>query len=140
MVFVVKCTATNEIYTYGHTLSLHDALPISRTRLRARVRGRAGPGSFRRATPVMGAAVMGTAETGGVQAHEIPLAAADGHRYTLLARVPERSEEHTSELQSLMRLSYADFCLKKNKFIIWLISHLTNCDLILYALSDSHRL
>src|SRR3546814_6316453 len=27
---------------------------------------------------------------------------------------PERSEEHTSELQSLMRLSYAVFCLKKN--------------------------
>src|SRR3546814_8119593 len=26
----------------------------------------------------------------------------------------ERSEEHTSELQSLMRLSYAVFCLKKN--------------------------
>src|SRR3546814_9295405 len=26
-----------------------------------------------------------------------------------------RSEEHTSELQSLMRISYADFCLKKNK-------------------------
>src|SRR3546814_10539114 len=26
-----------------------------------------------------------------------------------------RSEEHTSELQSLMRHSYADFCLKKNK-------------------------
>src|SRR3546814_794764 len=25
----------------------------------------------------------------------------------------ERSEEHTSELQSLMRISYADFCLKK---------------------------
>src|SRR3546814_6248062 len=27
--------------------------------------------------------------------------------------VPERSEEHTSELQSLMRISYAVFCLKK---------------------------
>src|SRR3546814_4054669 len=27
----------------------------------------------------------------------------------------QRSEEHTSELQSLMRLSYADFCLKKKK-------------------------
>src|SRR3546814_7159336 len=27
----------------------------------------------------------------------------------------ERSEEHTSELQSLMRSSYADFCLKKKK-------------------------
>src|SRR3546814_4209240 len=27
----------------------------------------------------------------------------------------ERSEEHTSELQSLMRISYAVFCLKKQK-------------------------
>src|SRR3546814_7777227 len=26
---------------------------------------------------------------------------------------PKRSEEHTSELQSLMRISYAGFCLKK---------------------------
>src|SRR3546814_10270088 len=35
------------------------------------------------------------------------------------AQVPsvgvERSEEHTSELQSLMRISYAVFCLKKKK-------------------------
>src|SRR3546814_9777966 len=29
------------------------------------------------------------------------------------ARAPDRSEEHTSELQSLMRISYAVFCLKK---------------------------
>src|SRR3546814_8215403 len=29
--------------------------------------------------------------------------------------VDVRSEEHTSELQSLMRISYAVFCLKKNK-------------------------
>src|SRR3546814_3310905 len=28
---------------------------------------------------------------------------------------PVRSEEHTSELQSLMRISYAVFCLKKTK-------------------------
>src|SRR3546814_5335657 len=28
---------------------------------------------------------------------------------------PPRSEEHTSELQSLMRISYAVFCLKKTK-------------------------
>ena len=27
----------------------------------------------------------------------------------------DRSEEHTSELQSLMRISYAVFCLKKKK-------------------------
>src|SRR3546814_2687511 len=43
-----------------------------------------------------------------------------GGRGTLRRRadagaVPEqRSEEHTSELQSLMRISYAVFCLKKN--------------------------
>src|SRR3546814_6480195 len=28
-----------------------------------------------------------------------------------------RSEEHTSELQSLMRISYAVFCLKKKKYV-----------------------
>src|SRR3546814_7034481 len=31
------------------------------------------------------------------------------------ARRARRSEEHTSELQSLMRISYAVFCLKKKK-------------------------
>src|SRR3546814_7122506 len=36
--------------------------------------------------------------------------AADVGRWT-----GERSEEHTSELQSLMRISYAVFCLKKKK-------------------------
>src|SRR3546814_2910867 len=30
-----------------------------------------------------------------------------------------RSEEHTSELQSLMRISYADFCLKKKKYKLY---------------------
>src|SRR3546814_6359243 len=33
----------------------------------------------------------------------------------LLVVVDARSEEHTSELQSLMRISYAVFCLKKKK-------------------------
>src|SRR3546814_17180116 len=37
--------------------------------------------------------------------------AADGK----LGDPAERSEEHTSELQSLMRISYAVFCLKKKK-------------------------
>src|SRR3546814_1774300 len=34
-----------------------------------------------------------------------------------LAKASLRSEEHTSELQSLMRISYAVFCLKKKKQI-----------------------
>src|SRR3546814_8210940 len=36
-----------------------------------------------------------------------------GEKY---ARHSHRSEEHTSELQSLMRISYAVFCLKKKKY------------------------
>src|SRR3546814_6006262 len=35
------------------------------------------------------------------------------HGISLLAINRDRSEEHTSELQSLMRISYAVFCLKK---------------------------
>src|SRR3546814_8409281 len=37
------------------------------------------------------------------------------HDAAQLDREPDRSEEHTSELQSLMRISYAVFCLKKKK-------------------------
>src|SRR3546814_10562091 len=36
-----------------------------------------------------------------------------GGDHHVLDRVDPRSEEHTSELQSLMRISYAVFCLKK---------------------------
>src|SRR3546814_2428243 len=35
--------------------------------------------------------------------------------YPATFKTEERSEEHTSELQSLMRISYAVFCLKKNR-------------------------
>src|SRR3546814_4941484 len=34
---------------------------------------------------------------------------------TTLPQIAKRSEEHTSELQSLMRISYAVFCLNKKK-------------------------
>src|SRR3546814_4580422 len=50
------------------------------------------------------------------------------HRTT--AKTVKRSEEHTSELQSLMRISYAVFCLKKkktlNKKIITKQAHISN--------------
>src|SRR3546814_1731783 len=43
----------------------------------------------------------------------------------------QRSEEHTSELQSLMRISYAVFCLKKKKMefdaLIKLLACLIHC-------------
>src|SRR3546814_8391194 len=42
---------------------------------------------------------------------------------TASAELCRRSEEHTSELQSLMRISYAVFCLKKKTEISKLIKH-----------------
>src|SRR3546814_7859429 len=45
----------------------------------------------------------------------IEAGAAGVHFEDQLASVKKRSEEHTSELQSLMRISYAVFCLKKKK-------------------------
>src|SRR3546814_2380824 len=38
-----------------------------------------------------------------------------GRRHRVAGVGVQRSEEHTSELQSLMRISYAVFCLKKKK-------------------------
>src|SRR3546814_2524100 len=41
-----------------------------------------------------------------------------------------RSEEHTSELQSLMRISYAVFCLKKKKNQSIILNSMTNISII----------
>src|SRR3546814_10588702 len=50
------------------------------------------------------------ADAGGSQ----PRAAANAAAFCF-EMINQRSEEHTSELQSLMRISYAVFCLKKKK-------------------------
>src|SRR3546814_6775150 len=67
------------------------------------------------------AAYGGAARTIVVEREGDPVIAllmiATGPRWLGMASVPGsyRSEEHTSELQSLMRISYAVFCLKKKK-------------------------
>src|SRR3546814_6933555 len=43
----------------------------------------------------------------------VPIASLAGYEVVVID--PRRSEEHTSELQSLMRISYAVFCLNKQK-------------------------
>src|SRR3546814_6045011 len=111
VVFFFKDTATPEVYTYLHTLSLHDALPISRwpePGIRSRRRSAA-------TTPRCGSAEASTAWT-----YRCSAPACSGARSITDSRVATistvlRSEEHTSELQSLMRISYAVFCLKKKK-------------------------
>src|SRR3546814_8217997 len=49
--------------------------------------------------------------------HAATTALPEGQHFTLIEAVVAacRSEEHTPELQSLMRISYAVFCLKKKK-------------------------
>src|SRR3546814_10871941 len=58
-------------------------------------------------------------EIGVERLHDVRHHRADHNEFRLhachlqLLELPRRSEEHTSELQSLMRISYAVFCLKK---------------------------
>src|SRR3546814_5543635 len=91
-----------------HTLSLHDALPISL--LNDRVIGKVEQ-PLVRLRPFAGRQRRGRA-IGAIDVQPDTMGLADvgdvGNRI-------DRSEEHTSELQSLMRISYAVFCLKKKK-------------------------
>src|SRR3546814_9330567 len=110
-IFFFNDTSTTEIYTSLHTLSLHDALPILRWTSCCTRHGR---GSTRR-------------RTSGARSCPRPAkrrsASAPTFRKAPSAR---RSEEHTSELQSLMRNSYAVFCLKKKKNTTIRNAHATN--------------
>src|SRR3546814_2378958 len=55
---------------------------------------------------------------------EPPSAACPGKQVDLKKASRDRSEEHTSELQSLMPISYAVFCLKKKTIIPSCQTHL----------------
>src|SRR3546814_6986571 len=119
VVFIsVNETATTEIYTYGPTLALHGALPQRRVfghrfrHPRGQMAGEffeAVAGNEMEAGGIAHAAMM--PERGRTSRYEEVRALA-------LAPPPAqaggRSEEHTSALQSLMRISYAVLCLKKN--------------------------
>src|SRR3546814_6867394 len=64
-------------------------------------------------TEIYGAATLGLA-CAGVAAFPVGAAIDRGQgRFVMAGASVARSEEHTSELQSLMRISYAVFCLKK---------------------------
>src|SRR3546814_5778521 len=102
--------ATTEIYTYLHTLSLHDALPISTTTTAKASRC----STWRSRGWDWAARTSRRWSTSGAR----PTASRPSPTPRTTAGFPRataRSEEHTSELQSLMRISYAVFCLKKKK-------------------------
>src|SRR3546814_1281056 len=72
-----------------------------------------GPAGRRRQSKI--GARFGNGQSDGLRNVPIsrPRAGRDSRRRA--SRLRYRSEEHTSELQSLMRISYAVFCLKKKK-------------------------
>src|SRR3546814_6535898 len=106
MLFVFfKHTSTTAIYTYCPTLSLHDALPICRCQTHA---GFTQQRQVRRHLP-------GVASDDAI-ADGIEVVAVQPDIVGQVGRTQQRSEEHTSELQSLMRNSYADFCLQKKTY------------------------
>src|SRR3546814_1770715 len=101
--FFCKDTATTEIYTYGHTLSLHDSLPIF-------FFSAALPAGTSISPEAIAASSSPAVSASGRSASDnLPMSCATA----IFSAI--RSEEHTSELQSLMRISYAVFCLKKNQ-------------------------
>src|SRR3546814_6778110 len=81
----------------------------------------AGPPLVQAATgEVISAEDLGGAEVHGRRSGVVDhVAENDEHALTIVrdivSTLQPRSEEHTSELQSLMRISYAVFCLKKKK-------------------------
>src|SRR3546814_6724441 len=118
--FFFNCTATTEIYTYWHTLSLHVALPIWRDAPYLGRLARRGP-TVRQGERSRRDAAALPAELPGPAG---PLPARSPRRRWCTRGDPGprpghrarprrgRSEEHTSELHSLMRISYAVFCLQ----------------------------
>src|SRR3546814_2030123 len=112
-------TRTTELYTYGHTLSLHAGFPIGPDHGELPVHPTLGVGPLprvRRAEPAE-AVAGGEIAHDAVRfpQHEPVLVHGRNEAVRVHGEVFGRSEEHTSELQSLMRISYAVFCLKKKK-------------------------
>src|SRR3546814_5072690 len=111
-------TAISHIYTYLRSLSLHYSLPIYRQAVAGATSGQMVElqatildigSSSKFSTLEITEAAQQLAQAGfSTEEMEKALGAV-----TRLAAA--RSEEHTSELQSLMRISYAVFCLKKKK-------------------------
>src|SRR3546814_5042579 len=107
----VNREATTEIYTYRNTLSLHDALPIWGARMTAEIaNGVAAPAA---APAAKAGRVVGIDVARGLLMAYVVIIIHGAFWLRLIPQVQARSEEHTSELQSLMRISYAVLCLKK---------------------------
>src|SRR3546814_5648011 len=83
---------------------------------------------LRHASPAGTAAEDRIGDAGRSRIAERTIVEQRAERVARKAEQPGRSEEHTSELQSLMRISYAVFCLKKKKRTIKIITYRPTVD------------
>src|SRR3546814_7101018 len=132
MVRSITDVATTWVYPYWHALCLLDSLPLiggkscaSPSTLPANA---PADGTLRVTADSLTALNAASLLIGGTRidnadgttnlvltAQTISVANDVAHPLSAPEIILARSEEHTSELQSLMRISYAVFCLKKNK-------------------------
>src|SRR3546814_8715918 len=112
-----KDTANTEINTNRNTLSLQDALPIFADAGRTRIAVAVGRSDARRRVNDAERDARNPARPGDAARGRHGLSRCAGCAtaagVATVCGSAQRSEEHTSELQSLMRISYAVFCLKK---------------------------
>src|SRR3546814_2109706 len=106
LVILLNVKATTESYTNWRTLALPDALPFSEAQSKFCSSSKRAFNSTTAVTdlPASAAAISALITAGCLPAR---------YSVCLIATTSGRSEEHTSELQSLMRISYAVFCSKK---------------------------
>src|SRR3546814_6614747 len=118
--FLLLCS----FYVYGDHQALH-VLTLSFPTRRSSDLRRSGASSARRpaASPCRDRRSGSRGRSSARRRHppmpasRCPCFRAAARRRGTKSRGPSRSEEHTSELQSLMRISYAVFCLKKKNNI-----------------------
>src|SRR3546814_7023348 len=119
-------SATTNIYTHGHTLSRRGSRPLyvsvqmDMVSVAAQVGGLITEVAVREGQQVAKGQLLFR-----IDGHPYALSVAQANAAIDSAQVDvgnlsaslatTRSEEHTSELESLMRISYAVFCLKKKK-------------------------
>src|SRR3546814_10271422 len=112
-----RSTRTDTLFPYTTLFRSKSGISCRREAVSPAQGSAAGGGPLRPEDRIVRGCDRGRSHSHARDAHAWPCPPAAGDRgwRGRPVRSAARSEEHTSELQSLMRISYAVFCLKKKK-------------------------